>query len=53
MMRDGRRKMRGRMIGCHGSKLLFGKSVGKSRVVGVQKRIFIPDLSQKIEDLGL
>ena len=38
---------------CHGSKLLFSKNVGKSRVVGVRERIFIPDLSRKIEDLGL
>ena len=39
--------------GCHGKKLLFGKNVGKSRVVGAGERIFIPNLSQKIEDLGL
>ncbi len=38
---------------CHGSKLLFMKNVGKSRVVEFGKRIFIPNLSQKIEDLGL
>ena len=28
----------------HGNKLLFGKNVGKLRVVGFGKRIFIPDL---------
>ena len=37
---------------CHGNKLLLGKNVGKSRVVGVWERIFIPDLWQKIKDLG-
>ena len=40
------------MIVCHGKKLLFGKNVGKSRVLGVEKGIFIPDLSQTIEDWG-
>ena len=38
---------------CHGSKLLFWKNKGKSRVSGVWKRFFIPDLSQNFRDLGL
>ena len=38
---------------CHGSKLLFERKFAKSRVVGFGKRIFIPDLYQKIKDLGL
>ena len=29
------------------------KRLGKSRTVGVWERIFIPDLSPKIKDLGL
>ena len=40
-------------VRCHGKKLLFGKSVGKSMVAGVWKRIFIPDLYQILCDLGL
>ena len=38
---------------CHGKKLLLERKFAKSRVVGFGKRIFIPDLYQKIKDLGL
>ena len=37
----------------HGRKLLFERKFAKSRVVGFGKRIFIPDLYQKMMDLGL
>ena len=36
----------------HGRKLLLGRSVGKTRVVGVRKRIFILDLYQNFRIWG-